>query len=289
MFLSATALLTGCGNDDFNENGNANANENAISFSTNLQPFAKASTYSSVTDMQTEGSFTCTTYEANSTTVSIPASRVVWSGIDWQFADDIYFWPISGDLLDFFAYMPAEKPAYISSISYGTYPSAPQFVCSGLPLAEAGQDGLKEFIWALSTGKNKSNSSAGVEMAFKHVFARVKFVVGNPASDNVTINSVTIPDIYSSGTCTWPNTWSSWGGADSFVAGGDESWYLVIPNNYGSKTLTVNATWKNWSEVSQSKSKDITVNWEAGHSYTYTITLDENGLIIDTEKYTEQW
>lgn len=297
MFLSATGLLTGCSNDDFNENGNANGN--AITFDTNLQPFlSKASTFDSTTDMQTEGSFTCTTYEVNTTTVSIPASRVVWSGIDfdWQFADDIHFWPTSGDL-DFFAYMPksGSLPSYISSVTYPSFHSA-QLVCSDMPMTEAGQDGLKEFIWALSTGKNKSNSSAGVAMTFRHPFAKITFRVGNPASDGITINTVTLSALKTGGTCSFDgttSTWSSQTGSENLVGTADTP-YIIIPYNYTSGlTITANATWSNIGNAT-ADTKAVAVaaekcNFQPGYSYIYTLTLDGTALKVDVDKYAEQW
>lgn len=296
MFLSATALLTGCGNDDYNENsnGNANANENAISFSTDLQPFAKASTFDSTTDMQTEGSFTCTTYEANTTTTHISASRVVWSGIDWQFADDIHFWPTSGDL-DFFAYMPksGSLPSYISSVTYPSARSA-QLVCRDMPMTKAGQDGLKEFIWALSTGKNKSNSSAGVAMTFRHPFAKITFRVGNPASDGITINTVTLSALKTGGTCSFDGTTSTWSDQDGStnLVGTADTPYIIIPYNYTSGlTITANATWSNiGNATADTKAVAVAANFQPGYSYIYTLTLDGTALKVDVDKYTvEQW
>ena len=293
MLLSATGLLTGCSNDDFNENGNANGN--AITFDTNLQPFqSKASTFNSTTDMQTEGSFTCTTYEANSPTVSIPASRVVWSGIDfdWQFADDIHFWPTSGGL-DFFAYMPAEKPTYISSISYGTA-RQPQFVCN-LPSEQPNT--VKEFICALATNQTKADNSDGVSMQFKHHFAKLMFKLDPASGSNVKINSVRIDGIKMSGTCTFDGETSTWtpSGDDTYVmatAIDGTTPYLVIPNTYaiGAVTITVNATWTSISGVTTNKTatNKAALTWQPGYSYLFTLTLSDNALVVNTSKWAEQ-
>ena len=297
MLLSATGLLTGCSNDDFNENGYANGN--AITFDTNLQPFqSKASTFDSYTDMQTEGRFTCTAYIAGETTEYIAATPVVWSsGTDWQFANDTYQWPSSGNF-DFFAYMPksGSLPSYISSVTYPSERSA-QLVCSDMPMTEAGQDGLKEFIWALSTGKNKSNSSAGVAMTFRHPFAKITFRGGNPASDGITINTVTLSALKTGGTCSFDGTTSTWSDQDGStnLVGTADTPYIIIPYNYTSGlTITANATWSNISNAT-ADTKAVAVdalkcNFQPGYSYIYTLTLDGTALKVDVDKYTvEQW
>ena len=299
--LAATSLLAGCsGDDSFNGNGNGNENSNAIAFNTNVNGFfSKASTYNSNDDLKTEGSFTCTAYNATTTTPYIDASTVVWNDTEndgankWQFANGIkHGWP-GASALDFFAYMPATKPDYITSISYSTA-RQPQFVCT-LP---TDQSSTKEFVCALATDKTKANSSTGVSMEFKHHFARLRFAMSDASGDNVTINSVTISGIKTTGTCTFNGTTSTWvtSGDDSYVratAIDGTTPYLVIPNTYaaGAITITVNATWTGISNatVNKTATNNKTITWEPGYSYLFTLKLSGDILIVDTEKFTEQW
>lgn len=305
--LAATSLLAGCSGDDFNGNGNSNA----IAFNTNVNGFfSKASTYNSNDDLKTEGSFTCAAYNATTTTPYIDATTVVWNDTEndgankWQFANGIkHGWP-GASALDFFAYMPAAKPGYITSISYPSARSA-QFVCA-LP---TDQSSTKEFVCALATDKTKANSSTGVSMEFKHHFAKLLFQLDPDSGNDVTINSVTISGIKTTGTCTFNGTTSTWvtSGDDSYVratAIDGTTPYLVIPKDYSETTLTitVNATWTSISNVTGEKVatiKDVTKTvggqekslkiWEAGYYYLFTLTLSGEALTINTEKYTEQW
>ena len=92
--LSATSLLAGCSGDDFNGNGNVNGNNsNTITFNTNVNNFiSKAATYDNQTALQTEGSFTCTAYNATTTTAFIEPTKVIWDSSEnkWKFAENQY-------------------------------------------------------------------------------------------------------------------------------------------------------------------------------------------------------
>lgn len=322
--LTATSLLAGCsGDDDFNGNGNVNGNSNNITFNTNVSNFvSKAATYDDAEALQKEGSFTCTAYNATTTTAFIEPTTVSWnSGISkWQFAQDQYWPGASG--LDFFAYMPTTKPAYISSVTYTTA-RQPQFVCTGLPTTIVGQTALKEFVCAMAINKNQENSvPSGVSMQFKHPFAILKFKLDPASSSGVTINWVRIEadedeghGIKTGGTCTidgtsstWSSqaakdvfTWSSLTGDTYIEAKADESPYLVIPNDYSATKMriSVNATWAS-SISSKTETKTATLqdvekdgnklmHWEAGYSYLFTLKLTDQ-LDVNTAKYTvEQW
>ncbi len=301
--LAATSLLAGCsGDDDFNGNGNVNGNNsNTITFNTNVSNFvSKAATYDKVKDLQDEGSFTCAAYNATTTTPYIDATTVVWNDTEndgankWQFANGIkHGWPGASGL-DFFAYMPAEKPTYISSISYSTA-RQPQFVCN-LPSEQPSE--CKEFICALATDKTKANSPSGVSMQFKHHFAKLLFKLAPASGSNVKINSVTISGIKTTGTCTFDGTTSTWipSGDDTYVmatAIDGTTPYLVIPNTYaiGAVTITVNATWTSISGVTTNKTatNNKTLTWQPGYSYLFTLTLSGDALVVNTEKWAEQW
>ena len=253
------------------------------------------------------GGFKCAIYYENTTNQYLDYTTVNWSGSQWLWSDGKHYWPPS-DNLDFFAYMPATKPSYVSSITNaiigtgsGNEPQ-PYFTCANLPLTLTPIDATKEFIWALTRGQNKTDNASGVTMNFKHPFARIKFKLSAASGTNVTVNSITIPGVYPNGkctlagtgntaTCTWSNLSDS---SNNLIISGtpatnDDAVYLVIPNDYGSKTLTANATWSDWSTATKNVSTSVVFNWEAGNSYTYTLTLSKEGLIVDTSKYTEQW
>ena len=304
MLLMTILSLAGC-SDDFdnvNENANVNSDGNEITFNTNVNNFiSKATTYDNVAALKAEGSFACAAYEANTPYTFFEPTKVIWDSSEskWKFAEGQYWKYASA--LDFFAYMPAEKPTYISSISYPSARSA-QFVCN-LPSEQPNT--VKEFICALATDKTKVNSPSGVSMQFKHHFAKLLFKLDPASGSNVTINSVKISGIKMSGTCTFNGTTSTWSslGDDTYVmatAIDGTTPYLVIPNNYRATTLTitVNATWTGISNITVDKVatiKDVEKEgkylkiWEPGYSYLFTLKLSGDILKVDINKFTEQW
>lgn len=186
----------------------------------------------------TSGSFTASAYVENTTTAYINPTTVNWNSTEWQWSDGKHYWPASGSL-DFFAYMPATKPSYISTITYavsGTPVPAPQFFCADMPMTynsasptEGQGSGLQEFVWGVTIGQNKvSQGTSGVTMKFRHPFARIKFQLSASHPD-IQINSITFKNLKTGGTCTMNNTgiadtyyyttsvWSSPTGSSNFV------------------------------------------------------------------------
>lgn len=325
VLLALTCLLTACssggnGSEELdppapNPTPNPTPENQEIKLNANvwnMMEGMRASTYDDQAAIQTEGHFTCTVYQANTTTPYINTTTVDWNGDPtnkWLFSDGKHYWPATGNL-DFFAYMPkaGSLPLYITTgPTYAVNGTpAPSFVCTDLPVTfnTSSADATQEFIWALTPGQNKASQGAtGVTMTFRHPFARVYFKIADASGTAVSINSITISGIKNNGTCTFDGTTSTW------VPSGDPTNlvvtcstplttsgtttignFLVLPYSYdGTKTFTVNATWTDWSNVTKDVSADVTVNWQAGYSYTYTFTLSKYALKVDTSKYTEQW
>lgn len=314
LLTAAILLLSGCSRDDESVPSSGPGKQPEIRVDADIWQMmdaTRAATYDSQTALQSEGSFTCGAYNQNTTTPYISPIAVEWNDPNWLFSDGKHYWPISGSL-DFFAYMPKEEslPSYVSAVTYAVNGTpAPHFTCADLPIALTTADATKEFVWALAADQDKSGTNstnqptAGqVALNFKHPFARIKFKLSAASGTNVKVNSISIPAVYRDGTCTLTGTGSSavseWTGlgdnAASLVITGnpatsDETAYLVIPNSYGSQTLTVNATWDDWSDITKNVTASVAFNWQAGYSYTYTLTLNEYALKVDVDKYTEQW
>lgn len=304
------ALLAGCAGDSPSDIApTPSADNTEIKVNANVWQMmegTRATTYDSPTAIQQEGSFTCTAYAANTATEHFVSKQVNWNptAMKWEFVEP-QKWPdnsVSYSALDFFAYMPATKPAYlttgptyavIDSNSDGT-PDTPQasFTCT-LP---ADQSTLKEFVWTLITGQTQAvQGSTGVALHFTHPFARVRFVLSPESGAHVTVTSVTISGVKSTGTCTFDGTtttWSDQNNAATFggLVGTD---YIAVPQTFAgsTQTVTVEATWEEWTGgVTKTFSTNVTMaQWEAGKSYTYTLTLQEYALKVSTDKYTEQW
>ena len=307
LWLLVTLLASACSSDgaDGNEVTNRNEAKKEISFKADVWKMAeatRATTYDN-TALQSDG-FTVYAYTAESITPYIDNKTVSYDAPNWIITGRPYYWPAYN--LDFFAYAPT-SPSYVAvtyAVAGTPAAAAPHFTCSDLPLSLTPSDATQEFIWALTTGQNKANQGeSGVTMTFRHPFARVKFKKSASSSTNVTVTSITIPAIYRDGTCTLTGTGntatSTWSGLDDNDDGlvitgspatSDDTFYLVIPNNYGSKTLSVAITWKEWDVVhSETLTAPLTINWAAGYSYTYSLTITKNDLKVDIEKITEQW
>ena len=315
VLLLAAGLLAGCAGSGDEPTTGGGESPKEIRLTPNVwrvmdaatarqQAGTRAATFDNATALQAEASFTCSAYEAGTTTGYFTGANVAWNvriSDDWAFTTAKY-WPapvsnaVPADYpfdLDFFAYMPATLPAYITAVTYavsGTPAApAPYFTCNMT------QTIYKEFIWALTTAQNKDSNSGTVDLVFKHPFARINFTLSPASGTHVTINSISIDgsDFYTTGTCTFDgsaSTWSDKGDPASLGSFSVNVPYLVIPNNYGSKTITVNATWDDWSNVTKNVSSGaVTINWQPGYSYTYNLTLTKEALIVETTKYTEQW
>lgn len=280
-FLPAALLLSACSSDEVPDTPSEIRLDAQV---WSVMDGTRATTFDNAAALQTEGHFTCAVYNENTTTAYISPTQVDWSTNKWEFHDGKHYWPASGSL-DFFAYMPATPPSYITAGPTYTTARSPQFTC------DMSQTVGKEFVWALTTGQNKAANSAGVNLTFKHPFARVIFQKVNGST--YTVNSVSVGSFFSqTGTCSFDGTTSTWSSQSGTVTPSitfDEP-ILVIPGNYGSQTINANVTWSDWSNVTKDLSASATFNLVAGNSYTYTITVTKDyALKVDTQKYTEQW
>ena len=329
------ALLAGCAGDSPSDIApTPSADNTEIKVNANVWQMmegTRATTFDSPTAIQQEGSFTCTAYDAGTTTPNttsnVNGSLVNWNtgASRWEFGE-VHRWPTSGSL-DFFAYMPATPPTYITAVNYTTALS-PVITCTDLPMtyqnaytdessayhAEAGQgSGMKEFVCALATGQNRvEHGSSGVTMTFKHPFARLNFQLSANHPD-IQINSITFKALKSGGTCTFNGTSSTWTsltpseGTVDFVMtlnGSDATFnnnpastlpigptILMVPQTFAGD-IVVNATWTDWGEPTAhtvNTTLPSSITWEAGKRYTYTFTITETDLTVDGSKYTEQW
>ena len=313
--LLAAVLLAACSNDT----PDTSAEAQEIRFNADVwhvMDGTRATTYNDATDLQTEGSFACTTYYANTTTPYFTDAVANWNATDniWEFASR-RTWPRNNQALDFFAYMPASKPDYITNIY--TAARTPKFTCT-LPMTDSGSSAIKEYVCAMTIGQNEtSQGESGVTMKFYHPFARLKFQLSASHPD-ITIETITFKNLKSGGTCTFspiPSdatmyntfTWSlltPTEGTVDFVATINQEChdnpasvvplgesYIVVPQTFAGD-ITVKAKWIDWGEqISHNVSTTLptSITWQAGYSYTYTFTITETDLIVKTGKFTEQW
>lgn len=320
--MLAAMLLAACGGSDGIEDTPSTSSSEApkeIQVTSNVYRRLEATrttTYDNAASLQTEGSFTCTAYNAGTLTSYISTTTVDWiaGASRWGFnsGNDHYYWPASGNL-DFFGYMPATLPSYIAADPALTYTAEHNvtFTCSSLPMTNAGQgSSLKEFMFGMALGQNYGNAAAGVPLTFQHPFARIKLQLA-ASHPNVTINSITFKTIQNNGSFTYnhsasTSTWTPSGDATNFVLSltgnaavfddnpaserqiGD--YYIMIPQDWAGE-IVVNADCLFWGEKKNYPSLTTTVptNWQPGYSYTYTFNISPDNLIVNISKFTEQW
>ncbi len=305
--FAVPALLTACSND--NESTPEQSEIRLKSDVWKMMEGTRATTFDDATALQGEAHFTCAAYEANTLTAYISSTTVDWNTTRWEFnnGSSHYYWPTEGSL-DFFGYMPATPPSYITAGPTYTAAHNVTFTCTGLPMTNAGQgSSLKEFMFGLALGQNYGNASAGVPLQFQHPFARIKLQLA-ASHPNVTINSITFRGIKNNGSFAYDHsegtsTWTPSGDATNFVLTlntafnsnpasetqiGD--YYIMIPQEWAGE-IVVDADCLFWGEKVNYPSLTTTVptNWQPGYNYTYTFNISPDDLKVNIEKFTEQW
>ena len=258
----------------------------------------------------TSGSFTAAAYVENTTDVYIAPVQVNYVTDKWVWSDGKHYWPASGSL-DFFAYMPASVPSYItdnsdvaSQVSYVA--RNPQFKCKNLPMTydsaspSAGQgSGLQEFVYALVTDQNKTTPGAsGVSLNFQRPFAKIVLQLSSTQAA-IHIDTIRLKSIKNNGTYSHTSSpkWAPTGASTNFVVALNGDYdaddvfgsFIMIPQNWAGD-IDVEADWIDWGEnFTHTLTAHVPTNWEAGHSYIYTFTITPKEVIVNKEKFTEQW
>jgi len=327
MVLLAAGLLAGCAV----ETPEVKTHQTEIAVKTNLTPMRKrANTINNVTALQGYD-LKIDAYFHGTDTKYLDGVKLHYNESEWMFWDGSaqlhYYWPIEGSVydpdgvnitnmsLDFVGFCPYEKPSYIGTPTYNHATGAsftatlPTTTVAAVDYMTIGnQASLQEHLIAVLDSQTLAKQTAAggaLPLQFKHPFALVKFVLNAASGTHVQIDSISIAELNTGGTCTYNGTTMSWGsytGSGTLIIrevlkiGGTtetSTGFVVIPQNYGTKYLTVSATWDDWSHPDKVTISDygteVDLNWEAGRIYTYNLTLDKYGLKVDAGKYTEQW
>lgn len=255
----------------------------------------RATTFDGASDLQSLAHFYCAVYNAGTLTPYFTPGRVSYGESQWTFDSGKHYWPAEGSL-DFFAYAPYGGVSYISDLTYAATPNL-TFNCA-LPMtnAEQADNVLEEFVYDIKNGRNKSNSASGVTLSFQHPFARIKLQLSSTQAA-IHINTITLKSIKNNGSYSHTSGWTPSDPATNLVATLNDDYeaddaigtYIMVPQDWAGE-IEISADWKVW-DVTKTNTVSATVptTWAAGHSYTYTLTITETDLIVDTSKYTEQW
>ena len=296
MLLAAVFVFSACSNDDTPPTPN-NAPDSEIRFNPEVWKMlegTRATTFDGTSDLQSLAHFYCAVYNAGTLTPYFTPGQVSYSESQWTFDSGKHYWPAEGSL-DFFAYAPYGGVSYISDLTYAATPNL-TFNCA-LPMtnAEQADNVLEEFVYDIKNGRNKSNSASGVTLSFQHPFARIKLQLSSTQAA-IHINTITLKSIHNNGSYSHTGGWTPSGDANfvatldaDFSANDDIGTFIMIPQTWAGE-IEVEAVWNVWGE---SKTNTVTATvpttWVAGRSYTYTFTISETDLKVDTEKFTEQW
>ena len=297
LLLITAFVLSACSSDDPIPTPN-NAPDSEILMDANVWQVmegTRATTFDGTSDLQSLAHFYCAVYNAGTLTPYFTPGQVSYSESQWTFDSGKHYWPAEGSL-DFFAYAPYGGVSYISDLTYAATPNL-TFNCA-LPMtnAEQADNVLEEFVYDIKNGRNKSNSASGVTLSFQHPFARIKLQLSSTQTA-IHINTITLKSIKNNGSYSHTSGWTPSDPATNFVAtlngdceaNDDLGTYIMIPQSWAGE-IEVEAVWNVWGE---SKTNTVTATvpttWLAGHSYTYTFTISETDLKVDTEKFTEQW
>lgn len=313
--LLAVMLLTACSGDDTPSNSYVGDETQEICFNADVSQVksgTRATTIDEDGDLQAQD-IRIDAYAHGTTTFAISDAKLHYADASWKFwgssAETHYYWPIEGSVinsttvtsLDFVGYCPSTQPGYITEKGYTS--SAVTFSCDmGSYMTHTAQSGVTEFMYALSqdqTYATQVEAGGRLPLAFQHPFARIKFVNGNPAT--IMIQTITFKNIYTKGSFS-SNSNPKWSGLDSkadFVADinqanynlpaaiGDS--YIVLPQDFAG-SIEVVATWIDWGEnFDHTVTATVPTTWQPGYSYTYTFNIRNRDLIVNLDKYTEQW
>ena len=215
-----------------------------------------------------------------------------------------YYWPL-GATMDFYGYMPMDVSG--PGITLGAYSATagPSFSCS-LPLDNAGQENVKEFIYAYTPDQTVAtqNANDGVRMNFKHPLSCVVFRLGE--SYRIKINSISLTNIYNTGDFS-AGAWTGTGSQDKTLCleygksvpedinynsliGGP---YLVLPQSFATDDSRLVLNYDYGSSLGKTASLPIRglslEGWKPGKKYIYTLSMGDSGEEVVFSVKVDEW
>lgn len=211
-----------------------------------------------------------------------------------------HFWP--NEEMAFFAHAVSKDNVTVQQLTYKRENSE----CSGsfsytLPAAETEQPkdatNQPDIVFAITPDQSKQASSVPLE--FHHALSAIVFKVG-VMPEGVTLKSVVISNVYSSGNCTMVSTpstdkprdiqftWTTTGTLGTYTEtlnesavegnqmGGNEAMFMMIPQVMNEDTqLTLNFTLNGRDYNVIRNFKDFISEWEADKKYVFRIGLPD--------------
>lgn len=225
--LTAAAMLAGCAKNDVVDS-EINKEGNLIGFSTyknisrgnpvdgNNEFLTKDNAFGvtafiKINAVLNENPYMGTTTEG----IKIVSDETKWT---YAQASDQAYWPVNGELLDFYAYSPYGNPAI----------TAKTFATTGLTLnytVPAEETNQVDLMYAVALDQKKPTDKNSVTMPFKHALTQVHFAIGTSATNlfvDVEENGIQIHNLKNTGTLTTKNgleteIWTALAGSASYT------------------------------------------------------------------------
>lgn len=207
--LTAAAMLAGCAKNDVVDS-EINKEGNLIGFSTyknisrgnpvdnNNEFLTKDNAFGITAFIKTAAGGTPNASPYMGTTTE--GIQIVSDGTKWTYAQtsDQAYWPVNGELLDFYAYSPYGNKA----ITAKTFATTGLTLNYTVPAEEANQVDL---MYAVAPDQKKATDKNSVTMPFKHALTQVHFAIGTSATNlfvDVEENGIQIHNLKNTGTLT---------------------------------------------------------------------------------------
>ncbi len=193
----------------------------------------------------------------------------------WQTTTPHYWSGITNKTVNFYAYYPTSISGNISH-TVGTAPTLSYI---------APDDAVNQLDIMTATANNISGSTnISTPLTFNHIFAAVRFAVGNNGLPSGTIKSITISGIKNSGTYTFGSGWTLGStislftvspsttitGANGENITSDAFTLMMIPQIFTNATITLTYT------TGTSYKQTISGTWNAGNTYNYNLSKPVN-------------
>ena len=214
--LTAAAMLAGCAKNDVVDS-EINKEGNLIGFSTyknisrgnpvdnNNEFLTKDNAFGVTAFIKTAAGGTPNASPYMGTTTE--GIQIVSDGTKWTYAQtsDQAYWPVNGELLDFYAYSPYGNKA----ITAKTFATTGLTLNYTVPAEEANQVDL---MYAVAPDQKKATDKNSVTMPFKHALTQVHFAIGTSATNlfvDVEENGIQIHNLKNTGTfASSTETWT---------------------------------------------------------------------------------
>lgn len=253
--------------------------------------------------------------------------QVSWSTDHWTYSP-VKYWPNDNNPADGSGAEGSQTNSYVSFFAYAPYTdlsSSPAIGITGLSANSATTAPTITYVWDAEAdllydakpdcyktdAAGDGRVSGAVQFSFKHALALVKFKVRRSSGFSlaVTLKSLTVSGFLTRGTFDLgakTPSWSSTTGSDSKTFDPEPDMKVTkdteaTAHEIGS-SLMIPATPElsapvlsytiNYSVGPHENTKTDNISltsYEMGYQYTIIFTIDADGIIVDTEKYTEQW